>query len=76
MWLLDIVREEEEQSNVGLGHKWRVFVKLMQTVWENGSISEQMRWEMIVLLPKGSSDYCGIGLLELFWKVVEKIMVA
>jgi hypothetical protein len=35
-----------------------------------------MRWEIIVLLPKGGGDYCGIRLLELFWKVVEKIMVA
>ncbi len=37
---------------------------------------EQMRWEIIVLLPKGNGDYCGIGLLDPFWKVVEKIMVA
>ena len=76
MWLSDVVRKEEEQSDVGLGHKWRVFVKLMQAVWEHGSIPEQMRWEIIVLLPKGGSDYHGIGLLEPFWKVVEKIMVA
>jgi hypothetical protein len=38
VWLLDVVREEEEQSDGGLGHKRRVFVKLMQTVWEHGSI--------------------------------------
>jgi hypothetical protein len=31
--------------------------------------------EIIVLLPKGGGDYRGIGLLEPFWKVVEKIMV-
>jgi hypothetical protein len=34
-----------------------------------------MTWEIIVLLPKGGGNYCGIGLLEPFWKVVEKIMV-
>ncbi len=76
VWLTDIARKEEEQSNIGLGHKWRVFVKLMQAVWEHGSIPEQMRWEIVVLLPKGGGDYRGIGLLEPFWKVVEKIMVA
>ena len=48
----------------------------MQAVWEHGSIPKQMRWEIIVLLPKGGSDYCGIGLLESVWKVVETIMVA
>ncbi len=36
---------------------------------------EQMTWEIIVLLPKGGGNYCGIGLLESCWKVVEKIMV-
>jgi hypothetical protein len=76
VWLLDAVHEEEEQSNIGLGHKWRVFVKMMQAIWEHGSIPEQMRWEIIVLLPKGGGDYRGIGLLEPFWKVVEKMMVA
>jgi hypothetical protein len=33
-----------------------------------------MTWEIIVLLPKGGGGYRGIGLLEPFWKVVEKIM--
>jgi hypothetical protein len=76
VWLSDAVREEEEQRNIGLGHKWRVFVKMMHAIWEHGSIPEQMRWEIIILLPKGGGDYHGIGLLEPFWKVVEKIMVA
>ncbi len=74
--LTDVVYKEEEQSDVGLGEKWWIFVKLMQAVWEQGSIPEQMKWEIIVLLPKGGGDYRGIGLLEPFWKVVEKIMVA
>jgi hypothetical protein len=76
MWLSDAVRKEEEQRNIGLGHKWRVFVKMMQAIWEHGSVPEQMRWEIILLLPKGGCDYRGIRLLEPFWKVVEKIMVA
>jgi hypothetical protein len=36
---------------------------------------KQMRWEIIVLLPKGNSEYPGIGLLDPFWKVMENIMV-
>ena len=35
-----------------------------------------MRWEIIVLLPKGGGNYHGIGLLEPFWKVMKKSMVA
>jgi hypothetical protein len=75
VWLTNVVRKEEEQSNIRLGHKRWVFVKLMQAIWEHGSVPKQMRWETIVLLPKGGGDYCGIGLLEPFWKVMEKIMV-
>ena len=65
-----------EESDVGLGNKWRIFIKVMQAVWEQGSASEQIRWEIIVVLPKDGGDYHGIGLLEPYWKVVEKIMVA
>ncbi len=68
--------KEEEQSDLGLRHKWQVFVNLMQAVWEQGSIPLQMIWKIIILLPKGGSDYHGIGLLKPFWKVMEKIMVA
>jgi len=28
----------------------------------------------LVLLPRGGRDYCGIGLLEPFWKVIEIII--
>jgi hypothetical protein len=87
VWLCDMGREEEEtgpmedgpreegESDEGKGKKWCIFVKLMQAVWEQGSVPEQMKWEIIVLLPKGGGDYRGFGLLESFWKVIEKIMV-
>jgi hypothetical protein len=64
------------ESDVGLGDKLWLFVKLMQAVWEWGSIPKQMRWEIIVLLPKGGGDYHGIGPLDPFWKVIEKMLVA
>ena len=48
----------------------------MKADWEQGSVPEQMKWEIIVLLPKGGGDYCDIGLLKPFWEVIEKIMVA
>jgi hypothetical protein len=60
---------------VGRGNEWRIFVKLMQTIWEHGCMPEQMAWEFIVLLPKGGGDYRGIGFLEPCCKTVEKIMV-
>ena len=58
-----------------LGKKWRVFVKMIQTIWDQGEIPMQMSWMVVVLLPKGGGDFRGIGLLDPFWKVVEKVMV-
>jgi hypothetical protein len=64
-----------EGADLGAGCKWRIFIELIQTIWERGEIPEQMSWMVIVLLPKGGGDFQGIGLLNPFWKVVEKIMV-
>jgi hypothetical protein len=72
-WLRDI-EEEEREDKRGRGDKWRVLVQLIQTIWEHGSIPQQMTWMVIVLLPKGGGDYRGIGLLEPVWKVVEVLM--
>ncbi len=55
-------------SEVGLGDKWCIFVKLMQAIWEQGCMPEQMKWAIIVLLPKGNGEYCGISLLDPFCK--------
>jgi hypothetical protein len=73
MWLYDAIpkEEEEEDSDVGLGNKWRTFVRLMQAIWEHGSMPKQMRWEIIILFPKGNGEYHGIGLLDPFWMVME-----
>ncbi len=37
VWLRDAVREEEEDSDVGLGDKWHTFVRLMQAIWRMGA---------------------------------------
>jgi len=33
-----------------------------------------MGWIIVVLIPKGGGDYRGIGLLELTWKIIERVM--
>ncbi len=82
VWLSKIQREEKaarenpgREADPGTGHKWQIFVELIQAIWERGEIPEQMSWMVVVLLPKGGGNFRGIGLLNLFWKVVEKIMV-
>jgi hypothetical protein len=75
-WLGDIKREETEDGVEGIEDHWRLFVALLQAVWERRSVPTQMAWMIIVLLPKGGGNYHGIGLLNPIWKVVEKVMVA
>jgi hypothetical protein len=75
-WLGDMKRKGTEDGVEGIGDRWRLFVALLQAVWESGSIPTQMAWMIIVLLPKGGGDYCNISLLNPIWKVVEKVMVA
>jgi hypothetical protein len=70
-WLLGALEEEDPESQgnfVGTGDKWKLFVKLVQAVWNHGIIPRQMLWGIVVLIPKGGGDYRGIELLEPLWK--------
>jgi hypothetical protein len=58
-------RAEGVEGYKGCGDTWRIFVRLLQHVWEMGDIPQQMRWVVVVLLPKGNSgDFRDIGLLD------------
>jgi hypothetical protein len=56
------------------GDNWCLLVGLIQAIWTQGKILQQLTWVIVELLPKGGGDYRGIGLLEPLWKVVEQIM--
>ena len=61
----------------GARDMWRLVVKLIHHIWETGEIPRQMLWIIVVLIPKGNSgDFRGIGLLEVLWKVLEKVLDA
>ena len=71
-WLRGIKKEErDDNGQAEAGDKWRLFVQLVQTIWTTGEIPKQMLLEIVVLIPKGKGQYCGIRLLEPIWKVVE-----
>jgi hypothetical protein len=75
-WLWGALEEEdpEGQGKEGHGDNWRLFIQLVQAVWNHGSIPCQLLWIIVVLIPKGDRDYCRIGLLEPIWKVLARIM--
>jgi hypothetical protein len=76
-WLQGIRREEDPKTaigNQGAGDAWRLLMRLVAAVWKTGTIPQQLRWIIVVLIPKGGGDYCGIGLLEPIWKIIERVM--
>jgi hypothetical protein len=65
---------EKGLDNVREGDNWCLLVGLIQAIWMQGEIPQQLTWVIVVLPPKGGGDYRGIGLLELLWKVVKQII--
>jgi hypothetical protein len=76
-WLCNITLEEDPEKgpgNVGEGDNWHLILGFIQASWMQGEIPQQLTWVIVALLPKGGGDYRGIGILELLWKVAERIM--
>jgi hypothetical protein len=73
-WLKGIRWEEDPKQSIGnqgAGDAWCLLMRLVDTVWETGTIPQQLGWIIVVLIPKGGGDYRGIGLLEPIWKSIE-----
>jgi hypothetical protein len=49
-------------------------VELVQHAFDTGEWPMELPWSVMVLIPKGSGGCRGIGLLEICWKVISKIM--
>ena len=47
---------------------------LVQSAFQEGKLAEEATWQAVVLVPKGKTDYRGIGHLEVMWKVVAVIL--
>jgi hypothetical protein len=65
--LLRGAKKEEDPvtatTHVGAGETWHEFVRLCSSIWNTGTIPQQMCWVITVLIPKGGGEYRGIGLL-------------
>jgi hypothetical protein len=76
-WLKGAKKKEDPEtaaSHVGAGKMWHKFIHFCSSVWNTGTIPQQMCWVITVFVPKGGGEYRGIGLLEPIWKVLEKVM--
>jgi hypothetical protein len=75
-WLWGVCQEEDAkgQGAPGGGDNWRLFAHLIKATWTYGINPRQLLWIIVVLIPKGGGDYCGIGLFEPIWKVIERVI--
>ena len=53
---------------------WEKFLGMIQSVFREGHLTEECTWRTIVLIPKGNSNFCGIRLVEVLWKIVTGIL--
>ena len=44
--------------------RWICLVDINQHMWRTGEIPQELGWTVLVLIPKGTTDTWGIGLLE------------
>ena len=58
-WLREASRETKPVK-----HWLRLLVRLIQKNSEDGSVLEEVAWEMMVFLPKGRGENQGIGIIE------------
>jgi hypothetical protein len=63
-----------ERDNNPDPRRWNKMVELAPHAFETGESPTELPWSVLVLIPKGSGVCRGIGLLEICWKVISKIM--
>ena len=54
--------------------KWELVVRLAQLEFGDGTVTEEIAWEMMVILPKGKGEYQEIELVEVLWKVCSVVV--
>ena len=54
--------------------KWKMVMDLVQLAFREGKLVEEATWQAVVLIPKRTTDYRGIGLVEVIWKLVASIL--
>jgi hypothetical protein len=64
-WCEEARRDENPDTT-----KWDKVVALVQYIFETGRLPTQLTWCVLVAIPKPSGGFCGIGLLELMWKLI------
>ena len=64
----------DQSKNPPQMDRWRCLVEILHHMWRTGAIPQDLGWTFLVLIPKGTTNTWGIGLLETLLKVVEALI--
>ena len=67
-------RQEANRKKSPEGRKWELVVRLVHVIFKDGTVTEEIPWETMVLIPKEKGDYRGIGIVEVLWKACSVVV--
>ena len=65
---------DQSETEPTEAENWTMVMGLVQSEFREGKLAEEAMWQAVVLIPKGKTDYQGIGLVEVMWNVVAEIL--
>ena len=65
--MVDLERREGE-------HTWPKVVALIQDIFRDGVLPQRMTHRTLVLIPKRPTEVRGVGLVEMMWKILSRII--
>ena len=71
MWTKDLqgwLWETLQEKNL-VRTQWQLLVRIIQRMFKDVVVPEEVTWAKMVFLPKGREEYRGIGLVEIVWEV-------
>ncbi len=68
-WLQEATKEVHPQLEA-----WNKFCVLILQVFTSGEVPQAFQWSTTAQILKGKGDFCGIGILEVAWKVCSHVI--
>ena len=71
---LELATDPPEKTAVRDCKAWEALCEFVRHIYATGEMPVELSWATMILLPKGDGQYRGIGLLEIIWKLISKII--
>ena len=69
-WLIAVTRDDSPDAT-----NWLKVVSIAQEAFQDWNLANEYKWQKVVLIPKWKGDFQGIGLVELLWKAIMRLLI-